>query len=1005
MKNVLDIFIKKIIIFLIFTFLIFLIFQNNKVYANSYEDIDLNELNEIKDNQELLDTVINVSISYESDLSLVNILSKCNNLKKLGIGKATIENLRFINDIQPSNGFVLRLDKGYYNMEGISNPYIKEMIIDSSFITNFSKGMDVPNVERIEINSVSGYEDIDYSRYQKLEALSLWCITISDYKTFFEQLSLLNELKHLNLEECNITDEDMKFLKDLTNITSLDLKGCHIEDITCLKNMQQLTYLFPPIDVNDLSVIKELPNLQTIYWTGYEQLALTDDLVEYLDNNNISHNKYDSSLKNTLLDMIDEMSIDNNMSTKEKIEKVIDYTTNYVISHDSFYDETYSDNSLLYIVHFKTGVCNHYVYLQHALLKLIGVDTYYIGGLIPVYISELDGEFYSDELKYELAGHAWLMTQDENGLWYGWDPVQIDEGNTPPWDSINGKKHNFWKNPYEDDTYSLDEYQYGKYDSFNYFFAKKRNVTNKIGYNDYLNETKIIFNSNDENIVQSKQRVYKNKEFKLNKNSFIRSGYIFDSWNTKPDGTGIKYQDEDVININNTITLYAQWRIKAYTVQFDANGGNGIMEDKTDIIGQYIIPECEFTNINQNYEFDGWLIENENVLLKPGTTLYINKDIRLIAQWKEIITCTVSFNTEGGSSTESQIVRQGEKAIEPSNPIREGYKFGGWYEDSTYQFWFYFGKPITANVTLYAKWIPNDYIIKTIDIEVPIPTVGDVTTIEKYAEYWDWNTQKPTLNIKIADGANYRLADDLGAYMFWVTDFEDEMTPFIGTFEYDKDYYVRIVLTTKDDYFFDENMEIIVNGKPVDKVFNTDDYFTEIGVILTTPKKSDHFEYKILEGENQKYTISDGNDLKIKINGDLSKFTELKVDNVTVDPSNYYLISEMTVIALKNTYLDALSEGEHSLKFIYSDGDVTTKLKIAKSEANSNKDILNEEASKNSNDVNSNQNKNKNDNINNNTNNNTSLLPQTGDNIFVWVCLFIISFIGIIITTNQIRKE
>ena len=156
---------KKIIILLILILSIILFFQTNKVYANSYENIDLNALNEIKDNQELLDTVINVSISYESDLSLVNILSKCNNLRELRIEKATIENLRFINDIQPSNGFVLILNMGYYNMEGISNPYIKQMLIWSSFITNFSKGMDVQNVERIDISSVSGYEDIDYKRY------------------------------------------------------------------------------------------------------------------------------------------------------------------------------------------------------------------------------------------------------------------------------------------------------------------------------------------------------------------------------------------------------------------------------------------------------------------------------------------------------------------------------------------------------------------------------------------------------------------------------------------------------------------------------------------------------------------------------------------------------------------------------------------------------------------------------------------------------------------------
>lgn len=512
----------------------------------------------------------------------------------------------------------------------------------------------------------------------------------------------------------------------------------------------------------------------------------------------------------------------------------------------------------------------------------------------------------------------------------------------------------------------------------------------------------VRYNANDgtNNYVDNTYTYGQNVNFSTD--LFSRPEYEFAGWNTEQDGSGIAYNVNDIIyGLSNddgaVVNLYAQWKKFSYTIQFDANGGNGIMADKTVEVGQYILPECEFTNSNSNYGFDGWFVESKNIVLKPGIVIYVNKDTRLIAQWKEKIRYTVSFNTDGGSPIENQIVEQGERAIEPNIPIKEGYKFGGWFEDSTYQFWFYFGRPITANTTLYAKWIPDEYVIKTMNIEVPLPAIGDITTIEKDEEYWDWNTQKPQLDIKIADEANYKLADDFGAYMFWVTDFEYEMNPFVGTFEYDKDYYVRIAFTTKDEYFFDENMEIIVNGKQVDKIFYSDDYYTEIGVILTTPKKSEHIEYKILEGENQTYTISKGNNLTIKANGDLSKFIELKVDNVTVDPSNYSLISGSTVITLKNTYLDTLSEGEHSLTFVYSDGNATTKLKIAKSEANSNKDIINEEVSENLNVANSNLDK--------NTNNNTSSSPQTGDNIFIWGCLLIISCIGIIITIKQIRKK
>lgn len=460
----------------------------------SYENIDLDKIKEIKNNRERLDTVKTVQISYENDSSLIQYLSKCNNLEKLVIKKATMDNLRFINDIHPNNSFVLELRMGYYNMKGLSNPSVKELEIESCYITDFAKGMNLENLERLDIQGMSGYEDIDYSRFKNLKTLSLKCVSVSDYKSFFEQLNSLEKLTFLGLEAGDITDKHTKYLKQLTNITSLDLDKCHITDISFLSSMKQLTYLKPPIDVNDLSVIKELPNLRTFYWGGYEQLSLTDDLVEYMDNNNITHEKYDKNLKQTLSDMVNDMNITSNMSVKEKIETVIDYTTKYITSHDTQYNE-YRSNSLLYIVRFKAGVCSDYSYLEHALLKMIGVDTYYIAGLIPVFMSELSGGFLSDDIKYELAPHAWLMVQDEHGVWHGWDPVQIDqyvytdvENNKFFVDTITGKKYNFWKNPYEDDPYSFEDYQDGKYNSFNYHFAKRRVVTNKIGYDDYLKQ-------------------------------------------------------------------------------------------------------------------------------------------------------------------------------------------------------------------------------------------------------------------------------------------------------------------------------------------------------------------------------------------------------------------------------------------------------------------------------------------------------------------------------------
>ena len=58
--------------------------------------------------------------------------------------------------------------------------------------------------------------------------------------------------------------------------------------------------------------------------------------------------------------------------------------------------------------------------------------------------------------------------------------------------------------------------------------------------------------------------VDREQEMETLQNEYEREGYVFDSWNTKPDGTGISFSDEQEIKYieqieNDYINLYAQW--------------------------------------------------------------------------------------------------------------------------------------------------------------------------------------------------------------------------------------------------------------------------------------------------------------------------------------------------------------------------------------------------------------------------------------------------------------
>ena len=88
--------------------------------------------------------------------------------------------------------------------------------------------------------------------------------------------------------------------------------------------------------------------------------------------------------------------------------------------------------------------------------------------------------------------------------------------------------------------------------------------------------------------------------------------------------------------------------------------------------------------------------------------------------------------------------------------------------------------------------------------------------------------------------------------------------------------------------------------------------------------------YELTNGDGTTYTSSyNGSGTKIaRSNAPLNKFKEVRVDNAVVDSSNYTLTEGSTIITFKESYLKTLSEGEHILKIISTDGFTLGKIII-----------------------------------------------------------------------------
>lgn len=67
----------------------------------------------------------------------------------------------------------------------------------------------------------------------------------------------------------------------------------------------------------------------------------------------------------------------------------------------------------------------------------------------------------------------------------------------------------------------------------------------------------------------------------------------------------------------------------------------------------------------------------------------------------------VSFNAGEGSKVDFQTTTANGSVAKPADPTREGYTFAGWYTDEACTEAYDFSVAVTADMTLYAKWVKN----------------------------------------------------------------------------------------------------------------------------------------------------------------------------------------------------------------------------------------------------------------------------------------------------------
>ena len=116
----------------------------------------------------------------------------------------------------------------------------------------------------------------------------------------------------------------------------------------------------------------------------------------------------------------------------------------------------------------------------------------------------------------------------------------------------------------------------------------------------------------------------------------VREGYNFMGWDTSSAGNVVVYEAGDLYEEEESVTLYAVWQIKTYTVTYNANGGSDAPASQTKTHNVSVVLSSAHP-IRASYIFAGWGLTAGATTpsYQPSSPYTVNADITLYAVWKE----------------------------------------------------------------------------------------------------------------------------------------------------------------------------------------------------------------------------------------------------------------------------------------------------------------------------------------------------------------------------------